>query len=218
MEAIVTHQTIHYGDLVITKDNAKEYANLWQITGCLDVQEGVTFIAPALAEVFSSIYVQKGATFIAPTLAKSDYIDVQQGATFIAPTLTQSGSIYIDQEAIFTAPALAQSNRIYVRKKAILTAPALEKSGSVHVREGATFIAPALNPEIELFREISEFSGRILFASKKGNYRSGCKGPWSAAVCKEMASELGEEYGEENKKQFLSAIKKHEAEIKGVTT
>lgn len=102
-----------------------------------------------------------------------------------------------------------------IREGATFIASVLAKSDYIYVREGATFIAPMLNPEIEIFREIFEFSGRVLFASQKGNYKSGCNGPWSAAVCKKMAKVFGEEYGDEIKEQFLSAINKHEAEING---
>ena len=135
------------GDLILTKKNQKDFRNLTEVSGYIDVHQGATFTAPNLTEVSGSVYVLKDATFTAPNLTEvSGYVDVQEGATFTAPNLTEvSGSVYVQEGATFTAPALTKSGSVYVHQGATLTAPNLtEVSGYVDVQEGATFTAPAL--------------------------------------------------------------------------
>jgi hypothetical protein len=138
--------------LAITKLHAMgETIKSWhpdirQLSGSFVVAAKHNITAPALTEVSGYVDVQQGATFTAPALAKSGSVDVQKGATFTAPALVEvSGYVDVQKGATFTAPALVEvSGYVYVQTGATFTAPALAKSGSVFVREGATFTAPAL--------------------------------------------------------------------------
>ncbi len=121
----------------------------------LEVRQGATFEAPALAEVSGYVDVRQGATFEAPALAKSGSVYVWQGATFEVPALAKSGSVDVRQGATFEAPALAKSGYVDVRQGATFEAPALAKSGSVYVRQGATFEAPAL-AEVSGYVEVQQ--------------------------------------------------------------
>ena len=60
----------HEGNLIITAENAAQYAALVEVTGWLDVREGATLTAPALVEVTGGLYVSEGATLTAPNLKR----------------------------------------------------------------------------------------------------------------------------------------------------
>ena len=59
----------HVGNLVITAENAAQYEALVEVKGWLDVREGATLTAPALAKT-GGLYVSEGATLTAPNLKR----------------------------------------------------------------------------------------------------------------------------------------------------
>lgn len=60
----------HEGNLIITAENAAQYADITEVTGGLEVREGATLTAPALTEVTGWLDVREGATMTAPKLKR----------------------------------------------------------------------------------------------------------------------------------------------------
>lgn len=60
------------GNLIIEKENSKDYSDLTEVAGSVGVRQGATFTAPALIKA-GSVGVQEGATFTAPLLAETLY-------------------------------------------------------------------------------------------------------------------------------------------------
>ena len=87
------------GNLVITKENAKNYEDVVSVGGYLNVLSG--FNAPLLNSV--SGYLDVSADFTAPLLTSVGGIDVR--ADLNAPMLTSVGG-YLDVRADFNAPML----------------------------------------------------------------------------------------------------------------
>jgi len=72
----------HRGDLIITLQNQKDFADLTEVSGYVDVRQGATFTAPALTEVSGYVDVRQGATFTAPALKVKNNEAVFDGKTY----------------------------------------------------------------------------------------------------------------------------------------
>ena len=135
---------IYYGNLVIKKDDKKDYSKLKQVTGSVYIMENATLQADALTSIGGSVDIRENATLQAdalPSIGSSVYIS--ENATLQADALTSiGGSVYIRKNTTLQADALTSiGSSVDISKNATLQADALTSIGGyVDIRENAKFI------------------------------------------------------------------------------
>ena len=142
------------GNLIITRENAAEYAELEMVTSDLYVH--ADFSAPVLTSVGGDLYV--AADFSAPVLTSVGHA-LYVRADFSAPGLTSVGG-NLDVRADFSAPVLTSVGAdLYVA--ADFSAPGLISVGhALYVR--ADFSAPVLTSVGGNLSVLADFSAPVL--------------------------------------------------------
>jgi hypothetical protein len=93
------------GDLLVTPVNARKFAEIVRVTGCLYVCQGVAFNESALVKC-GRVYLCKGATFSPRKLEYCSDLHIYEDATLNAPILVKCGMVAIQEGGTLNAPLI----------------------------------------------------------------------------------------------------------------
>ena len=165
-----TATTKHIGDLIVTKKNAASVAYITEVTGYLSIEADAQL--PVLTSVGGGLSIEADAQLpVLTSVGGGLYIE----ADAQLPVLTSvGGSLYIRADA--QLPVLTSvGGGLYIEADAKL--PVLTSVGGyLFIAIGVSFDHSSIEFGAGRVLAVHEYALHI----KDGEYRAGCRGPWTA--------------------------------------